>query len=82
MSGEVYYKIYYYEPKNYITVVCIQWFDEGDYIENNFLKDENGKILKFYNENEAIDWMLKYIKEDKIDPGYRSFIFKQDNFMK
>ena len=81
MNDEVYYKIYYYEPEDHVTVVCMQWFDESDYHENHFFKDKNGEVLKFDNEEDAIQWINNNVKEDKIDPEYKK-VFNQNRFMK
>ena len=72
MNGnEVYYKIYKSKQlNNKLTIVCLQDFDELDYESKRFLKDKEGKILKFYDENKAIRWLLKNIKECLIDPEY------------
>jgi len=77
----VYYKIYYWSIKDCVTVVCMQWFDEDDYNEEHFFKDENGEVLMFYQEKEAIEWLLNNIKDDKIDPEYKQN-FNQKLFMK
>ena len=78
---DVYYKIYYYEPKDYVTVVCMQWFDEHDYIKDHFLKDENGRIFQFNNKEKAIEWVIDNINEDKINPEYKKG-FNQKFYMK
>ena len=67
MSDEVYYKIYYLDREDHVTVV---------------FKDENGKILKFYDEQEAIQWLIDNVKDDKIDPEYKQYGFNQKKFMK
>jgi len=81
-NNEVYYKIYYLEKESYVTVVCMQYFDEGDYTEEYFFKDEEGDVLKFEWENEAIKWIIDNVAEDKIDPAYRHKGFDQKKFMK
>jgi len=81
MNDEVYYKIYYYEPEDNVTVVCMQYFDEHDYIQENFFKDKNGEVLKFEWEHEAIQWLNDNVIEDKIDPEYKKG-FNQSKFMK
>ena len=82
MDNEVYYKIYYNENKDYVTVVCMQWFDEGDYYEEHFFKDGNGESLKFYDEYEAIQWLNNNVLDDKINPEYKNKGFNQKKFMK
>ena len=85
-SNEVYYKIYYLDREDHVTVVCMQWFDEGDYHERHFFKDEEGDVLKFDNETDAIQWILDNVADDKIDPEYKEYEqnegFNQKKFMK
>jgi len=82
MSDEVYYKIYYLDREDHVTVVCMQDFDEYDYIQEHFFKDENGEILKFEWEHEAIQWLIDNVKEDKVDPEYKQYGFNQSKYMK
>ena len=83
MDNEVYYKIYYYEPEDHVTVVCMQWFDEGYYHEYHFFRDEDGNILKFYEEINAINWVFENIKDNKIDPELNLKVgFNQKRYMK
>lgn len=71
MDNEIYYRIYRSSRiKNKLTVVTMQWFDEPDYVNERFFKDKDGNILKFDDEDEAIDWLIKNIKKEKIDPEY------------
>jgi hypothetical protein len=79
--SDVYYKIYYMQNKDYVTVVCMQRFDEDDYNGEHFFKNKKGDILKFYKENDAIEWLLDNVREDKIDPEYKNG-FNQKRFMK
>jgi len=81
-NREVYYKVYYLEKEGYVTVVCMQCFDEGDYTEEYFFKDEEGNVLKFEWENDAIKWIIDNIEDSKIDPAYRHKGFNQKKFMK
>jgi aconitase A len=80
-GNEVYYKVYYWDSENCVTVVCMQWFDEGDYHEEHFFKDNEGNVLRFGHEDEAIQWLNDNITEDKIDPRYKQG-FNQKWFMK
>lgn len=71
--SEVYYKLYKSERlNNKLTVVCLQYFDEIDYIEDRFLTDKNGNPYKFESEKKAINWLIENIKESMIDPVYLS----------
>ena len=82
-EDNVYYKVYYVEHKNYVTVVCLQSFDECDYLEGNFFKDEYGDVIVWSNEDQAIEWLLNNVKEQWIDPDYlNSASFNQKRFMK
>jgi hypothetical protein len=70
-ENEVYYKIYKSELLgNRLTVVCMQDFDEIDYNKDRFFKDKEENILKFYEESEAIQWLLDNIKKELIDSEY------------
>lgn len=67
----IYYRIFKsYNYKNKLTIVCMQDFDEIDYDQKRFLKDKEGYVLKFDDEEKAIEWLLKNIKEEFIDPEY------------
>lgn len=44
-ADDIYYKIYKNNGK--YGVVCMQWFDEYDYNEDNFLRDKNGEVIRF-----------------------------------
>lgn len=76
---EVYYRIYYYEPDNNVTVICMQKDDERDYIQECFFVDEEGYGLKFNNESQAADWLNNNVISSMIDPKYRKF--EQSKFM-
>jgi len=70
--SDIYYKIYKSERKNWqLVVVCMQWFDEYDYHQDRFMKDEDGEALKFDYENQAIEWLNDNIKLEMIAPEYR-----------
>lgn len=71
-DNEVYYKLYNvtHNHENYITVVCLQWFDESDYNENAF-HEENGKVLIFETEKEAVIYLNDNFEINDIDPKYK-----------
>ena len=71
LEDEVYYKIYYYEPEDYVTIVCMQWFDEKDYTQENFYTDQYGDAYLFRSIKDAQWWLNKHIQNDKIDPKYK-----------
>ncbi|MFS0905681.1 hypothetical protein AB3N02_21795 [Priestia aryabhattai] len=69
MSNDIYYRILDYKGK--LTIVCMQWFDEYDYNEEDFLTDEDGDRYMFHTKNEAIDWLNENVKEEYIDDEYK-----------
>ena len=71
MSDTIYYKIYYMKNKGYVTIVCLQDFDECDYRASNFLTNKFGDHLIFFDELDAIKWLNTNIKPDKIDFKYK-----------
>lgn len=76
MDFPVYYKIYYSERDNVMTVVCMQSFDEDDYYQYRFFKDENGDPYRFDDEEDAIKFLNEKFKTEYIDPEY----LRDDNF--
>ena len=72
MSSDVYYKLYKSERDGgFITIVCMQWFDEPDYHEWRFVKDSSGAVHAFAEEEEAIKKLNEWYQQDEIDPEYR-----------
>lgn len=67
-GNEVYYKLYNYN--GYLTIVCLQWFDEFDYNEDAFY-EEDGKVLVFETEKEAVNYLNENFERENIDPEYR-----------
>jgi hypothetical protein len=70
LLDKVYYRVYYFAARDYITIVCMQDFDESDYTQENFLLDKFGYKLRFECEDEAIKWLNENVKTEKIDPEY------------
>lgn len=73
---EIYFKLLKItteSQKNLITVIELQQFDEYDYDENAWVRDDKreGDELKFDNEEDAINWLFDNIKEKFIDPEYK-----------
>lgn len=64
----VYYRLIIHNGK--VTVVCMQSFDEIDYDQNRFIKDEYGDPYRFDTEEEAIAALHKLVKPEMIDPKY------------
>jgi hypothetical protein len=82
-EDKVYYKIYKSNLLDgKLTVVCMQWFDESDYESERFFRDKDGRVLKFYDENEAINWLLENIKEELIDSEYLQNTIKDEYYYK
>jgi len=69
MSNDVYYKIYA-NRDDLITVVCMQYFDEDDYDQSRFYR-ENGETLRFDDEEKAIEFINEKFRKDFIDPEYQ-----------
>ena len=64
----MYYALY--NSKNgYVTITCVQWFDESDYIESRFIKN-NGEIVKFDSEEKAILYLNNRFDKKDINPEY------------
>lgn len=81
---DVYYRLYQYERLDWkLTVVCMQYFDEGDYHEDRFMTDEDGERLRFDSEEDAIKWLNENVKPEMIDPEYLlSGGFKREEYLK
>ena len=67
----IYYKIYLDHESELLTVVCMQYFDEQDYVPHRFLMPD-GQSVKFSTEEEAIAYLNANVPYDKIEPEYRS----------
>ena len=81
--NDVYYKIYQSSKLNgLLTVVCMQWFDEFDYDQENFFTDEYGYVLEFESEVEAEKWLNENIKAEMIDPEHRRAKFNRSDYLK
>ena len=70
MRDGVYYKLYK-RSNGLMTVVCMQWFDEPDYYESNFVKDSSGEVHIFDTEEEAVEKLNELFKPEEIDHEYR-----------
>jgi len=68
MDSEIYYRIYKCKD-DVLRVVCMQDFDEYDYIQEDFLKDENGEKLIFDNEDSANKALNSFIKNTELKVG-------------
>lgn len=64
----IYYKLY--NCKNgYVTIACLQWFDELDYNEKKFVR-KNEEVLSFITEEKAISYLNENFNKEDIDPEY------------
>lgn len=56
-----YYRILCREGK--YLVACMQWFDECDYDQSEYLSNKNDEPMWWDNEEDAIE-MVKFLKKD------------------
>ncbi|MEK4790436.1 hypothetical protein [Bacillus sp. FSL K6-2971] len=64
--NEVYYKIYTSNKPKY-SVVTLQWFDELNYQESDFLDNQQGNHLKFERKKDALEWLFLNVPKALID---------------
>lgn len=81
---EHYYKVYKSERLNgKLTLLFISNREEKGYKQERFLKNKDGKELKFYDEKQAIEWLIKNIREELIDTKYlKSSILEDTTYYK
>lgn len=72
VGNEVYYKIIKAYDRDWLTIACLQWFDELDVDEDRYFKDDDGNVLQFDSEDGAKEWLNSHVKPQHIDPDYRS----------
>ena len=72
MDDDVYYRPLFGRD-GLVTLACMQWFDEFDYDEKRFLRDEDGQRYRFADGKEAAAWLNAHVKPDLIDPQYRAY---------
>lgn len=70
-DNEVYWKLYKSSRTGLMTVVCMQWFDEWDYHEENFVRDKDGSPYYFMDEDFAAVKLNEWFETEQIDPEYR-----------
>lgn len=68
-NNEIYYKLYN-SRDGYVTICCMQWFDEYDYDETRFISDSENNVLIFSSEKEAITYLNDNFDKEDIDPEY------------
>lgn len=61
-------------------VVAVDAYDY-DYIEERDFTDENGFQMTFYNYNEAVEWINKNIKPEKIHPRDKKPKFRREEYL-
>lgn len=69
--GEVYWKLYRSARNELVTIVCMQWFDEGDYEEDRFIVNSNDEVHTFETEEMAKEKLNEWFEPKEIDPEYR-----------
>lgn len=67
-DNEIYYKLFH-SKNGYLTIICLQWFDEFDYDKSRFYK-ENDADLVFNSEEKAIEYLNSNFEKVDIDPKY------------
>ena len=77
----IYYKIYLSSNDNKLVVVCLQDFDEPDYNQNQFYKEDDYDKI-FQTEEEAIKFLnnkfkAEYIRDEFLTPNNPSFLWKE-----
>lgn len=78
MSDDVYYKLLRHYKTGLVTIACMQWFDEYDYNEKDFIRDSEDKIHVFETEDMAIEKLNEWYTKDQIDPEYHSASMKDN----
>lgn len=90
MATDVYYKIMKTD-EDLLTVVCLQWFDEYDYDQEDFFTSDDGDQLQFWDfegetyvngREKAIKWLNENVKLEKIDPRCRKVKFNREDYLK
>ena len=72
-GNDVYWRLYKStRADGFMTVVCMQWFDEHDYSPQNFVRNESGDVYYFLDEEEAIKHLNEWYEPHQIDPEYRN----------
>ncbi len=66
--NDIYYKLFH-SKNGYLTIICLQWFDEFDYDQSRFYK-ENDQHLIFDEKEKAIRYLNLNFERNDIDPEY------------
>jgi hypothetical protein len=67
-DNRVYYRILYWAKVGKMTIATMQYFDEYDYHDNHFLRDDRGEKMRWDNEAEALRYLNDHFKPECIDP--------------
>jgi hypothetical protein len=73
-NDSVYYKIFL-NRDDYVTIVCLQDFDEDDYKQDRFFKievDGEQMCVAFYSEEKAKIYLNEKFQRQFIDPEYQT----------
>ena len=62
----MYYRLYLHDGR--VGVVTMQWFDEMDYHDHKFVRDESGERLRFAEEMDARRFLNRAFKREAIHP--------------
>lgn len=68
--SEVYFKLIL-GYNGFITVVCLQDFDEYDYDQSRFVRNSKNEIHIFESETKAVKKLNEWFKQEEIDEKYR-----------
>lgn len=72
-TSDVYYKIKVPNPTRdypYMSICTVQDFDEYDYVQEEWLRDDDG-VVSFDSEEEAREYLAANVSEEFIDPEDR-----------
>ena len=62
----------YLNSDNKITVIALFSYEENEYDITKFYRDLTGGIPSFAEEDDAIEYLNKYVRRECIDPKYLS----------
>lgn len=60
----------YINDEGLVTLICAQPNSRLRYDCTRFRYNEDGNIVKFYEKEDACDWLIENIKFEKIDKKY------------
>lgn len=71
-AESMFFRLYMVNGK--MDVLCLTGKTVQSFEEDYFMTDEDGHILQFDNEDDAVNWLLNNIKPDLLAPSYRNKI--------